>query len=48
MIDEGIIMHCIQQCHFGKGDSNGKHYHSLALKVFDSQMIGRYSRELTS
>ncbi|KAG0569871.1 hypothetical protein KC19_6G122400 [Ceratodon purpureus] len=48
-VDEGVVMQCINRCHFGKGDGKGsKHYHPLTLKVLGSQLVGRHPGEWKS
>ncbi|KAG0613625.1 hypothetical protein M758_6G117100 [Ceratodon purpureus] len=48
-VDEGVVMQCVNRCHFGKGDGKGsKHYHPLTLKVLGSQLVGRHPGEWTS
>ncbi|KAG0569867.1 hypothetical protein KC19_6G122000 [Ceratodon purpureus] len=48
-VDEGVVMQCINRCHFGKGDGKGsKHYHPLTLKVLGTQLVGRHPGEWNS
>ncbi|KAG0569869.1 hypothetical protein KC19_6G122200 [Ceratodon purpureus] len=45
-VDEGVVIQCVNRCHFGKGDGKGsKHYHPLTLKVLGSQLVGRHPGE---
>jgi hypothetical protein len=45
-VDEGLIMRCVERCHFKKDDGSGSsHYHPLTLDVLGKQLGCIDSRE---
>jgi hypothetical protein len=45
-VDEGLIMRCVERCHFKKNDGSGiSHYHPLTLDVLGKQLGCIDSRE---
>ena len=36
-VDDTLVRHCLQRCHFLKGDGKSRHYYPLALKILGEQ-----------